>query len=82
VKAKITRLDEFKKMPPLHHKTTEPFDHLKSEVMAWAIRQPVVCEYLFSIASRYGLIVFDKTTKTWQGRDYKAQTTTNPFDNL
>lgn len=82
MKTKRIRLNEFENMPPLRHKTTEPFDHTKSEVMAWAIRQPVICEYLFSIASRYGLIVYNKTTGNWQGRDYKAPSIPNPFDNL
>lgn len=74
MKPKRTRLNEFCDMPPLRHKTTEPFDHTKSEVMAWAINQPVICDYLLTTAAKSGLIVFNKTTGTWQGRDWKGYT--------
>lgn len=74
MRAKRTRLNEFANMPPLRHKTTEPFDHLKSEVMAWAITQPVICDYLLTTAANSGLIIFDKEARTWRGRDWKGYT--------
>jgi hypothetical protein len=74
MKNKNTRLNEALFMPPLRHSTTEPFDIMKSEAVDWMCRQPVIRNYLFSVASRYGLIVFNKSTGTWQGRDWKGYT--------
>ena len=66
-----TRLDVAAKMPPLRHSTGEVFDMDKSEVMNWLLAQPGVKQLLFDKISQPGIIIFNKTTGTWQGRDFK-----------
>jgi hypothetical protein len=58
-------------MPPLRHKVGETYDVNKSEVVEWMTQQPIIRDYLFTTCANNGLIVFNKVTRTWQGRDFK-----------
>ncbi len=62
------------KMPPLFHRAAaagEKFDITKSEVSAWLLQQPDIMQYVFTRIKNSGLIVYNSTKGTWQGRDYK-----------
>lgn len=61
-------------MPPLRHKIGLEYDQQNSEVINWLLSQPEIREYVFRRAESGGLIVFNKTTRTWQGRDWKGYT--------
>lgn len=70
------RLEVAKKMPPLRHSLTQPFDPQKSEVVQWLVNQPEILNYLFDAVRGNGYretaIIFDDKTGTWQGIDYEA----------
>lgn len=70
---KKTNYDFFgsaKKMPPLCHSTTKPFDITKSEVAIWLAAQPEIMQKLFDIANTKGLIRYDSISGKWQGVDF------------
>jgi hypothetical protein len=74
MKSNPNRLEPIAGMPPLKHKDGAVFDQSKSEVMNWIVTLPSVRKFVFDKANQSGLIVFNKTTGTWQGRDWKGFT--------
>ncbi len=65
-------LDCCKTMPRLRHKLPgEDFDIRKSEVVAWLVSQPSIRQFVFNRVAQRGLIVFDRESGTWQGKDSK-----------
>jgi hypothetical protein len=64
----------FGNMPPLRHSLPgQPFDLNRSEVVAWLLSRSEVAKYLFGAAVSSKAIVYDKTTGTWQGRDWRPE---------
>lgn len=58
-----------RKMPELRHKSIGKFDICKSEVAAWLMQQPEIMQKVFDMASRKGVIVYDRVKGTWKGAD-------------
>lgn len=54
-------------MPIRQHTTTEPFDIMQSEVVAWLVQQPEVLNSMFNYYKDAGAIVFDSTSQSWKG---------------
>ena len=66
-----TRWSVAKQMPPLRHSFPgQPFDVLKSEVVAWLVNQPEIAQLVFDSAKDRGEIVYDPGTGTWRGAEY------------
>ncbi len=73
LKAENARAEKFQSasmMPPLRHKTTEPFDVMQSEVCDWLCRQPQIRQLVFDMAKSTGLIEYDADDGVWYGTDY------------
>lgn len=59
------------KMPVLRHSfPDQPYDVMKSEVVAWLITQPECLERLYQEAVGTKEIVYDKGRGTWCGLDF------------
>lgn len=60
-------------MPPLEHSQPgEKFDIMQSAVAEFLASDPKVRQYLFdSVSGAYGLIVYDRETGTWHGKDWR-----------
>lgn len=57
-------------MPPLENGAGGgTFDPMESQAMAWLSSRPEIRSYVFDKAKQYGLIEFDRETKTWKGVD-------------
>ena len=58
-------------MPPLRHKTTEPFDVMHSDVCDWLWEtQPKIRQLVFDMAKNTGLIRYDRESGNWMGVDW------------
>jgi hypothetical protein len=70
---KSKQLDVIKNMPPLYHKIPgEPFDILKSETVAWLIKQPDILNYLWeNVVRRTYDVKYDHDMEKWVGIDYQ-----------
>lgn len=71
------RLKCLRMMPPLSHAVQgEPFDIMKSELVAWMVMQPEVRQWLYdefvdtARGKHSGFFRYDKKTGKWQGYDY------------
>ena len=69
--AKAARLQGASKMPPLRHKTCEPFDVMRSEVCDWLwSTQPEIRQLVFDMVKNAELIEYDTDDGVWYGIDY------------
>jgi hypothetical protein len=57
-------------MPPLQHKTQEPFDIRKSPAVKWLTDRSEILQAAFDYYKDRGAIVFDKNTGTWKGAQW------------
>ena len=59
------------RMPELVHYVGKgegaEYDVIKSELVAWLVKQPVVLEFLWQKVRESGAIVYNSETNTWQG---------------
>lgn len=68
-RAQRRRLGCASKMPPLRHSIPgEPFDIMRSEAAEWLCSQPEIRQWVFDMAHEHGLIVYDRTSGTWNGK--------------
>ena len=64
---------EASKMPPLRKRMTgHDYEIERDQVYLWMSRQPGIMQMAFDKMHEAGLIVYDKATETWRGRDYDA----------
>jgi len=72
---KTTRFDCAAKMPYLRHSSPagQPFSCMNSEVAAWLVAQPDIRQFVFDRCKDKGLIVFNKATGMWHGKDTKGE---------
>ena len=69
--AKAAKFQGASKMPPLRHKTCEPFDVMQSEVCDWLwATQPEIRQLVFDMTKNTGLIAYDADDGVWYGIDY------------
>ncbi len=74
MKKRSKKLDRAAAMPYLHHSTPgQPFAWSTSEVSKWLTDQPELRQYLFDHCVRAGVIVFNKASGMWHGRDTKGE---------
>ena len=58
-------------MPPLEHwDRAQPFDASNSEVLKWIAAQPELQAWLFEKLRNWRLIVFNRETGLWNGKDW------------
>ena len=73
-KRKLTseKLDVLKNMPPLFHKIPDnDFDIHKSEIVAWALQQNNILDYIWNeVIRRSGNIVYDTNFQKWVGINF------------
>lgn len=61
------------KMPPLHRtENGQSYSIEKDKVYSWIGKQPEIIGMVFAKMRDEGLIMYDKETGTWRGRDYEA----------
>jgi hypothetical protein len=58
-------------MPPLKHKTTEPFDIMKSEAVDWLIQQPEIRSYIWMKVNGSKAATYDPDSGIWTGVDFE-----------
>jgi hypothetical protein len=58
-------------MPPLAHFTPMGFDIMRSQAVAWLIKQPEIRQWLWNRLRDTGVITYDVETKTWRGVNWK-----------
>ena len=58
-----------RKMPPLQHVKSKPFDITQSEVAKWLASQPDIMQKIFDVAANHHVIAYDVKTQTWRGAD-------------
>lgn len=69
--AKAAKFQGAAKMPPLRHKTCEPFDVMQSEVCDWLWNtQPQIRQLVFDMTKNTGLIEYDAESGVWRGVDF------------
>ncbi len=75
MKKKSQKLERAAVMPYLPHSPPagQPFDWSTSEVADWLTRQPELRQYLFDRCVRAGVIVYNKPSGMWHGRDVKGE---------
>jgi hypothetical protein len=60
------------RMPLLrHHMRDEPFDILRSDVVAWLVSQPEIAQELFNYVRRHGAIVY--VDGRWCGAETQSE---------
>lgn len=74
MKKRSKKFDCVANMPYLRHSVPgQPFDWSASEVGDWLCQQPALRQYLFDRCVVGGLIVFDKVTGMWRGKNTKGE---------
>ena len=59
------------RMPELDH-SSDNFNPVESEVLDWLCKQPSIRGFIFYKVKSLGLIVHDKASNRWRGKDTPA----------
>lgn len=83
-KKRSRMISAFAEMPGLSHypDRDNPFDHKKSEVLQWAMKQPLLWEWLWDKLKAMGVIEFNPADKKWYGINTKRPTEAEVEKNL